>query len=162
MHQDAAERTAPVGPPISPAAAQPAILSASPPAPVLHEAQPPWKDFSDAARQVIAVDIAQRDEAAFQQTFLVKCLSVSQSARKFDGYGIHTDVVVVSARFNISTAPSANWNWTKNFEVSESIDAGQFQGLTSSDTIDRVVRTLREQIQKDQQSISNLRKAANP
>jgi hypothetical protein len=129
---------------------------------VSKENLPPWIGFSTEARQVIAADIAQQDEAMFGKMFIVQCLSASQTPRKFAGYGVNSDVVVVTARFSLSTSTNTSWKWTKSYAVSETIDSGQFQGLTSSDTIQRIVGTLKEQIQKDNESVSALRKASMP
>ena len=124
----------------------------------------PYAGFSVQARQVIATDIAQQDEVGFSRMFTVQCISANQSAKKFSGYGINSDVVVVAARFKLSAAinNADGSRWIKTYDVSETIDSAQFQGLTSADTIQRVVGTLKEQIQKDNETRLVLQKASKP
>ena len=117
-----------------------------------------YAGFSAEARRVIAADIARQDEARFGRMFTVQCVSASQSPRKFNGYGVSVDLVVVTARFRLSAANgiASGAKWSKDYAVSETIESGQFQGLTSSDTIQRVVGTLKEQLQKDNDFLSVL------
>lgn len=127
----------------------------SPSAP--HNKAPAWEAYSTEARQVAAGDIASQDEATFTNSFSVQCLSVNQAARKFDGYGIQTEVVVVNARFRISRTASTAKKWTKQYDVSASFETGQFQGLADSETVRSIGAALKEQIQNDQESVSVLR-----
>jgi hypothetical protein len=118
----------------------------------------PYADFSAGAQQMVA-DIAQQDEKQFARIFSVKCISASQSRRKFNGYGINTDMVVVSAHFRLSqiSAPT----WFRNYNVSETIDAQQFLGLGDVDTVNRIVDDLKEQITADSAACTFLQKAFN-
>ena len=132
------------------AATQPFLQTAQTP-------EDPYAGFSTEAFRVIAVDIAGQTEDDFGKTFAVKCLSANKVSKKFNGYGVSTDLIVVSARFRVLM--TGGTKWSKDFDVSETIDAAQFQGLTDADTVSRIVRTLKEQIQADRDSISVLKKA---
>jgi hypothetical protein len=122
----------------------------------------PWNDYSKEALQVIANEIAQQDESEFGKLFLVRCDSANSSPREFDGYGIHSRVVVVDARFRIMASTNAVRKWFRSYTVSETIDETQFQGLTSSDTIQRIVASLKDQLKKDGDFLAALRTATPP
>lgn len=130
---------------VSPSAAQPPDLTVG---------------YSSQAQQAIAGDIAQTDQAQFGRIFSVRCLSITQSERKFNGYGINTDMVIVSARFRISAL--AGRTFSKDFKISVTIEAPQFQGLSNDDTIQRIVNDLEKQIQTDPQTLSTLHQESKP
>jgi hypothetical protein len=119
----------------------------------------PTAGFSSQAQQAIAGDIATEDQTQFSREFSVRCLTVSQSEKKFNGYGISTDLIVVSARFRITALNTTKF--TKDFKVSASIETGQFEGLTSDDTIQHIVSSLEKQIQEDKETLSVFQKV-NP
>jgi hypothetical protein len=76
---------------------------------------------------------------------------------------VSSDIVVVTASFQLSAVETGgDERWSKGYDVSESVAADQFQGLTTTDTIDRIVGSLKEQILKDSESLSVLRKAFKP
>jgi len=120
--------------------------------------------FSIEAGRILATDNALQTKTKFGQMFAVECVSASQSERKFSGYGIATDLVVVTARFRLSAATNSagNSNWSKTYEVSESIDSAQFQGLRSADTVQRVVRTLTELLHGDNEFLRVLHNPSKP
>jgi hypothetical protein len=120
--------------------------------------------FSTEGRHVLASSIAREDEAAFERLFSVQCVSTDQMQKKFNGYGISSDVVVVNARFRISGTPSnvAAAGWSKDYDVSATIDSAQYQGLTDPDTIRRVVQSLEEAVQQDRESLTALQRMSNP
>jgi len=111
----------------------------------------PYAGFSTEAQRALADDFTHENKGHFAPSLSVQCISASEMPKKFSGYGISADVVVVRAQFHISatTANAEGSNWSKTYDVSETIDSAQFQGLTSSDTIQRVVRSLKEQMQAD-------------
>ncbi|MHB1308692.1 MAG: hypothetical protein ACYC23_16555 [Limisphaerales bacterium] len=123
-----------------------------------------WEEFASEARRAIANDLLSQHESTFGKLFTVQCTSASQLRRRANAYGVNSDIVVVAARFRLSAAASsiADSRWLKTYEVSESIAADQFQGLTDADTIERVVGTLKEQIRNDTTSLSALRSAFKP
>lgn len=152
----------------------PTIQTAPPPGPANQPvAQPPrtppvvvprvpWAEFSSEARRAIANDLLGQDESVFGRRFLVQCTSASQSRKRVKAYGATSDIVVVNARFRVSANDATESNWLKTYEVSESIFTDQFQGLEAADTVRQVIDSLKEQIQQDTESMSNLRKAFNP
>jgi len=123
-----------------------------------------WGEFASEARRAVANDLLRQDESAFGRVFTLQCTSASQSRRRANAYGVNSDVVVVTASFRLSTleGKASGSSWLKTYEVVESIAADQFQGLTSADTIGRIVGSLKEQIQKDNESLSALRKGLKP
>jgi hypothetical protein len=133
----------------------------------LQKISPPadsYPGFTAEARRVIAAYIAKQDETEFGRMFTLQCVSANQSSRRFNGYNVSANLIVVTARFRLSavTNNTTGSKWSKDYEVSETVESGQFQGLTSSDTIQRVVGTLKEQVQKDGDFLSVLHKVFNP
>jgi hypothetical protein len=120
--------------------------------------------FSTEGRHVLASSIAREDEAAFGRLFSVQCVSADQIQKKFNGYGISSDVVVVNARFRISATTNnvAAADWSKDYDVSETIDSGQYQGLTNPNTIRRVAQSLEAAVQEDRESLTALQRGSNP
>jgi hypothetical protein len=86
---------------------------------------------------------------AIPQEYSIKCLAAHDSRRKFSGYGVETEMVVISARFQVSKG-----SWSKNYDISTTIDASQYQGLTDADTIARVVKELSDEMQADTSKLS--------
>jgi hypothetical protein len=123
----------------------------------------PWGDLSTAAGRIIAGDLLHQQQVDFGRFFTVQCTSAAQSRKRFNGYGVSSDIVVVTASFQLSAVETGgDERWSKGYDVSESVAADQFQGLTTTDTIDRIVGSLKEQILKDSESLSVLRKAFKP
>jgi hypothetical protein len=124
----------------------------------------PWREFSSEARQAIAGDLLQRDTTEFERLFALECLSASQSRRRFQGYSVKSDLVVVTARFRVAAAnPGPDGSrWAKTYDVSETMTLDEFQGLTSADTVYRIAGALKGQIHKDKEALAVLQRKNLP
>jgi len=137
------------------------LADASPRGPVpIPSASEQWTQFSAAAREIIATDLLGIEEDQFARQFVVRCGSASQSRRQFQGFGVDSDVIVVTVRFRISEAAGSppGVGLTKVYEVSGTILASQFKGLNDPDTVGRVSRSLQQEIKKDIATVAALQK----
>lgn len=144
---------------------QPRIVQmGSPVAPVRYEApvqieQQPvvhvdrWAAFSTTAQSVIAKELLNMDESAFQNQFTIQCLDATSSTRDVTSYGLNTSVVVVTGRYKISSVgPIDGQMWSKTFSVSETVFPDEFQGLDTSTTMVLLAGSLKEQLSSDSEA----------
>jgi hypothetical protein len=61
-----------------------------------------WAAFSATAQSVIAKDILNLEDDAFQKLLTIHCLDATSSTRQISQYGINSSVVVVTGRYEDS------------------------------------------------------------
>jgi hypothetical protein len=148
--------------PVMPAtveASQPNYAPVSRPAQTI-QAQPRvqvdrWAAFSTIAQSVIAKDLLDLEDDAFQKQFTIRCLDATSSTRQITSYGMNSSVVVVTGRYKIATVNQADGQgWSKTFSVSETVFPEEFQGLDSSTTMVLLANSLKEQISDDKETMT--------
>lgn len=125
--------------------------------------QPPkaeWAEYTAHLRSVISEGVLRKEEADVLAALSLECSSVTQSLKGKPG----DELVVVLARFRLASNPKqpGKKGWSQTYSSAASFNPKTFQGIKSSETIERVIQDLKENLLEDKETLTKLQQAVSP
>lgn len=149
-------------------ATQPAavvVATARPEAPVIpQKPKDEWAEYTAQMRSAISADVLRKAEADVLAALSLECSSVTQSLRVAPGGGTKSELIVVIARFRLASNPKQPGKsaWSQSYGAAASIDPKLFQGISSPDTIERIIQDLKENLLADKETLAKLQASVTP